>query len=257
MSAQLDTPKEITIPMAPPRVFVGDDDQDFLDGAADYLSSCDFDVDAASTPQKAKQILEENREQEKGDFDVAAIDVNYGDPPEIKGDEFVRKYKHLLGKARVVLFSGEISAKERKRLEDDGFLVLDKSRTLLKDIAAIVQEESKKRADEIEKVLVDEAAPRIKELTGMDVKPRVNPLDKMVFNSLKHTLVKWLQSRGEPDKPVLAYGRRLYSANDMAREVENETDVGVKHVMMMLREYEYSLRIGEDDSQQFDDADEE
>jgi hypothetical protein len=257
MSALIDPPKEITILMDPPRVFVGDDNRDFLDSAEDYFSSCDFDVNAADNPEDARRILEENKSQEKGDFHVAAIDVNYGDPLEIKGDDFVRKYQHLLGRARVVLFSGEISKEERRRLEDEGFLVLDKTRTLLEDLALIVKEESRKRAGDIEKVLVDEAAPRIKELTGVKVTTQLNPLSKLAFNSLKQTLIKWLQSRKEPDKPVLAYGRRVYSANEMAAEVENETEAGVKHVLMMLREYEHSLRIGGDDSQRHDDADEE
>lgn len=250
MSASVDMPKDFTITMAPSKAFVGDDDSDFLDVTEDYLSSRDITVKVAGAPDQARRILEDNKRQEGGDFHVVAIDVNYGDPLEIKGDDFVRKYSHLFGNARVVLFSGEIDESERKRLESEGFDVLDKSRMLLKQLVEIVQEESRKRADEVEKVLKDVAAPRIKELTGMEVKPRLNPLDKMAFNSLKHTLVRWLRSRNEPDKPVLAYGRRIYSANQMAKEVENETDVGVKHVMMMMREYEHSLRIGGDDSRQ-------
>jgi CheY-like chemotaxis protein len=254
MSALMDPPREITIPLGAPRVFVGDDDQDFLDVSEDYFSSRNFDVTAARTAAQAAGILEENRNQQKGDFDVAAIDVNYGDPLEIKGDDFVRKYQHLLGKAKVVLISGEINSKERKKLESEGFVVLDKSRTLLEELAIIINEESRKRTDDVEKVIMDVAAPRIKELTGIELKPQLNPINKVAFNSLKHTLIKWLQSRNNPDKPVLAYGRQIYSANEMVSEVERETEVGVKHVLMMLREYEHSLKIGEDDSQPNDDA---
>jgi CheY-like chemotaxis protein len=257
MSAIMDLPREITIPLGTPRVLVGDDDQDFLDASEDYFSSKHFDVTAARTVAQAAGILEENRTLEKGDFDVAAIDINYGDPIEIKGNEFVRKYQHLLGKAKVVLISGEIDWRERRKLEGEGFHVLDKSRNLLSELTIIIQEESRKRTGDIEKVIMDVAAPRIKELTGIELKPQLNSINKIAFNSLKHTLIKWLQSRKNPDKPVLAYGRHIYSANEMVREVERETDVGVRHVQMMLREYEHSLKIAENDSQQYDDATEE
>lgn len=255
MSMTIDPPTDITIPMSTPRVFVADDDQEFLEGSEDYLSSCDFDVNTAQTPEQARQILEENVRQERDDFHVAAIDVNYGDL--VKGDIFVRKYRHLLGKAKVVLFSGEIGEVERKKLEAEGFVVLDKSRTLLKQLAELVHEESRKRADEIERLIMDEVAPRIKERTGMEVRPKLNPLNKPVFNSFKRTLIRWLRSRDEPDRPVLAYGKHVYSANEMAVEVERETEVGVKHVLMLLREYEHSLRIDKDEPQQSDDPDEE
>jgi len=257
MSALMDPPREITIPLAAPRVFVGDDDQDFLDSSEDYFSSKHFDVTAARTVEQAAGMLEENKNQEKGDFDVAAIDINYGDPVEIKGNDFVKKYQHLLGKAKVVLISGEINARERKKLEGEGFHVLDKSRTLLEELAVIIHAENRKRTGDIEKVIMEVAAPRIKELTGVELKPQVNPINKSAFNSLKYTLIKWLQTRKNPDKPVLAYGGHIYSANEMAKEVERETEVGVKHVLMMLREYEHSLNLDANDSQQHDDPNEE
>ena len=44
----------------------------------------------------------------------------------------------------------------------------------------------------------------------------------------------------------------MYSANEMLREVENETEVGLDHIGMMLGEFEDSLE-ADDGTQQYDD----
>jgi hypothetical protein len=68
-------------------------------------------------------------------------------------------------------------------------------------------------------------------------------------------VVNWLQSRGELDKPVFSYGDDVYSANDLITEVKKESNVGLAHIEMMVKEFESSLEVNEDDSQQYDDLD--
>ncbi len=156
------------------------------------------------------------------------------------------------------MFSGEITSEKRSELENEGFPVLDKTRNLTEELAVRIQEKNKEWTDKIEEILGSEAAPRIKELTGLNIKFEFGkiPISKSVFEHLKETLVNWLKSRSEPDEPVLAYGKDVYSPNDMVKEVEDETEVGVEHVQMLLKVFENSLRtesIDEDDKDDIDD----
>jgi DNA-binding response OmpR family regulator len=245
---------------------IADDDADFLEGAKVFFASRDIEVNTAQTPEEAEKILIETKEKGENEFDVLATDVNFGDMSETKGNEFVRDSQHLMGNAKPVLFSGEISEEERRQLEDNGFPVLPKKEDLTQRLAEIVQEANKKRTDEIEEVfeevLRNETAPRIKELTGRDVEivklythaPPL-PVDEAVYNRLKRTLIEWLKTRREPDEPVLVYGKHVYSPNEMALEVESETQVGVKHVQMLINVFVNSLGMKLDDD--FDEDDDE
>jgi CheY-like chemotaxis protein len=258
MSTVLDRPEEITIPLSRPRALVVDDDQGLLEALEDSLSH-DFDIKTARTPEAAIQILEENKEKEEDDFHLVAADINYGDLSETKGDDFIRDHRDLIGKAETVLFSGEISSEKRSELEDEGLSVLYKTRHLDEELAAIIQEKNKERTGKIEEVLENEATPRIKELTGVKIKFELGkrtslPISQPVFDRLKETLIKWLKSRSEPDEPVFAYDKYVYSPSEMVREVENETEVGIEHVLMLLGVFEYSLKL-EDGSSQPDEDD--
>lgn len=251
--------KGVALSISRPKVIIADDDADFLDGAREYFSSCDVDVSTAKTPEEAEKILKESKENGDNEFDLVATDVNFGELSETKGDEFVRDSQQLIGNTKSVLFSGEISEEERRQLEDDGYPVLVKSRDLTQKLAAIVQEENNRKRNEIEEVLKNETAPRIKELTGREIivellsDPPSPPFERPVFDHLKRTLIKWLRSRSEPDEPILAYGKHVYSPNDMILEVERETEVGIEHVQMLIKVFENSLRLESND----DEADED
>jgi CheY-like chemotaxis protein len=242
-----------------PRIMIADDDAEFLEGAKDYLASCDIEVKTAQTPEEATRLLEEDKLTGKNGFDVVASDVNFGELSDTKGDEFVRNSKELIGETRPVLFSGEISTEEVNRLERKGYEVLAKQEDLTEKLAELVHAENGKKADEIEEVLKQETAPRVLGITGRSVsiiqRQMANtPLDTMVYQRLKRTFVKWLQSRTNPDELVLAYGKQVYSAKDMISEIEGETEAGVEHVRMMLNVFENSLGINLDDDDEDDDS---
>jgi len=259
---------EIAVSIPRPRILIIDDDEKFLEGARDYFSMCGYDVDTAFTPEEAKQILEDKG---KDKYQVIITDDNFGKLSKTKGHQFVLENQALFGKAKTVIISGaeQPTLAVLKQLENAHTLFFEKNTTLQAKLVEITERESQKRTAVIESIVVNETARRIAEITGRPVgvtirgagaaaAPALAPeskrsLSESVGNRLKGTLIKWLRTRSEPDRPVLAFGKRTYSANDLIAEVSNETDVGLAHVQMLLGEFEHSLRIEEDDSQN-DDA---
>jgi len=133
-----------------------------------------------------------------------------------------------------------------------------------------VQEESERRTTTLEKLIKGTITKEISAIIGQPVKielttlpngvstgvrrardpnyvPQVE-LPHLVVTKLKNTLIKWLQTRDDLDKPVLACGSELYSPNQMIKEVERESKVGLEHVRIMLDEFEYSLELDTDAS---------
>jgi CheY-like chemotaxis protein len=246
---------KIAVSLALPRILIVDDDKAFLDGARDYFASCGFDVDIALTPDAGKRILEERG---KDYYQLIVTDYDFGDE-HIKGDAFVRENRHLFGKSKIAIISGAagLTQQIRTQLREAQDLFLEKSPRLTTKLKDLTQVESAKRANEIETV-IKEMAPRIEKLTGepVDVKfvsghaPLLQEPLFDVAKRMKQVFLRWLRTRGELDEPVLAYGKNLYSANQLIEHVEDETEVGLAHMRMLLKQFEYySLEVNGDDSQ--------
>lgn len=261
MSAKLAPVDEIAVSLARPYILIVDDDETFLEGSRDYFSTCGCDVDTARTPEEAKKILQREGENK---YQLIVTDYDFGGLSKIKGDKFIRENRHLLGKTKTVIISGAAGMTDeiRKKLREADALFLEKNPVLKTRLKEITQEENEKLAINLERVVKKEVAPRIEKITGRAVDIKVvttspshikHPVYDLAVDSLKQTLIKWLKTRGELDEPVLAYGKNIYSANDMIKQVEAETEVGLEHVRMMLDEFEYSLEIDEDASRRYDD----
>jgi CheY-like chemotaxis protein len=261
MSTKMARVDEIAVSLTRPRILIVDDDEDFLKGSREYFSGRGCEVDTARTPEEAKKILQE---EGANNYQLIVTDYYFGGLSKITGDKFARENRHLLGKTKVVIISGAAGLTQdiRKKLKEAETLFLEKSPVLKTRLKEITEEETEKRASDIEKVVKAEVAPHIEKLTGrpVDVKVMTGPpryvkhaLTDLAVESMKQTLIKWLKSRGELDEPVLVYGKHVYSANDMIKQVEDETEVGLEHVRMLLGEFESTLEIDEDASQQYDD----
>lgn len=259
----------IAVSIPRPSILIIDDDVGFLEGAREYFAARGYDVDTSRTPEEAERILTENG---KDKYQVIITDDNFGKLSKTKGHEFVLRNHHLFGKAKAVMISGaeHPSPEILQQLANAKTPYLEKSGSLKATLATITQQENQRRTNEIEQVVKKETARRIEELTGRPVAiqilaigaaaaaaPAPQPKLEVALESLKQTLIKWLQLRGELDEPVFAYGKRIYSANEMIREVETETDVGIEHVQMLLDEFEESLEIDVDGYQYDDDKDAE
>ncbi len=230
----------IEVSLARPCILIVDDDERFLEGAREFFSSQGYEVDTARTPDEAAQILKESGDVK---YQLIAVDINFGDLSKTRGDEFVLQNKSLFGGAKIVAFTGAgwSSSPRRKELQKEGVSLLEKSPGLTKILELITQEESQKRVSDI--------ALRVEELVGQHVAVKVVPAatvpmpSDMLMEELKLILVNWLRSRSDPEEPILYYGKRVYSANDMAEEVPNETEVGFAHVQMLVSEFKHSLGI--------------
>jgi hypothetical protein len=158
-----------------------------------------------------------------------------------------------------VISAGEWFTEERKRqLQDAGISFADKTR-LEARVIQISQQENERWTKDIKKVIELETIPRIEKITGrrvtiavggataaaaMALEPVRKPeVPKPLMARLKRTLINWLQTRGDLDRPVFAYGDNVYSANSLITEVESESDVGFEHIMMLYSQFEHSLEI--------------
>jgi FixJ family two-component response regulator len=243
----------IEVSLGRPCILIIDDDEDFLESARELFSARGFDVDTAATPEAATKILKGNRNDK---YQVVATDTFFDTLSHIKGDEFVLENPSLFGRAKTVVITGGdwLTFERRQKLENAGVSLLEKSPTLVKKLEEITETENQKQAKEISMVIAKETAPRVQQLTGRSVDVTVvsglprstSALSDVMIGRLKGTLVSWLKSRTDLDSPILAYGQTVYSANEMADEVPKETMVGLAHVTMLLKEFEYSLKIDRD-----------
>ncbi len=227
---------EVSLPR--PSILIVDDDQAFLESAQEFFSSQGYRADTARTPDEAAQMLKEG----EGKYQLIAMDINFGELSKTRGDEFVLQNKSLFDRAKIVIFTGAgLSASKRlNELEKEGVYLLEKSPSLTKTLELLTQEESQKQADNITTL--------IKDLIGQSVGVKVaaapnskQDLSDLIKERLKETLVKWLRSRSHPSEPILFYNNSVYSANQLAEEVSNETEVGLALMQMLLSEFENSL----------------
>lgn len=251
---------EIAVSLARLCILIVDDDETFLEGARDYFATCGCDVDTARTPEEATEILQREGEYK---YQLIVTDYDFGMLSKTKGDKFVRENQPLFGKAKIVVISGAvgITREVRRKLKEAETLFLEKNPILNTKLKALTQEENEKRATDLKRVVKTELVPRIEELTGRPVDIKISapqpdlPLSEVALDRLKGTIINWLKSRRERDDPVFAYGKGIYTANEMIKHVEDETSIGRDHIMMLLEEFEYSQGTNDDDSRQYDDDD--
>lgn len=266
---------EVSLPI--PYILIVDDDEKFLRKAREFFVARKFGVDTARTPEEAKSLIEVNGPDK---YLLVATDIDFADLSRIRGDNFVLENRDLFGKAKKVVISGGqwLNAERRKELEAAGISFQTKAPSLPQTLAEITKAESQRREHDLHRI-IQKAAERI---TGVSAHIKVaaqgsvgtaaatalapapktaekktqQPLNEFVLGRLKRTMIKWLKTRREPDKPVLAYGRQVYSANDLVVEVDEETNVGLAHVKMLLEEFEHSLGLDKHASHTADEHDE-
>ena len=261
-SAVLAPTTKIIVSLPRPRVLLIDDDKKFLERAEEYFVNLDYDVDLARTPEEAQPLLL------KHEYQLVAADIDFGNLSRTKGDRFVMDNSRLFGKAKRVLISaGEwLTPERRKQLADVDISFVPKAASVPERLSQITDEENAKRKKHIEDI-VRHHASEITQITGTAVKivmsshaatatslaPQPARLRDVAVQRMKRSLIKWLQTRGNIDEQVFAYGDRVYSANEMIDQIERETPVGVSHIEMMLQEFEDSLEDEIDDGNEYED----
>lgn len=259
---------EIRVSIPRPRVLLIDDDKHFLERASEHFVDQGYDVDLARTPELAEPLLAQN------EYQLVAADINFGTLSRTSGDRFVIENRHLFGKAKRVLISaGTWLTRERERqLESAEISFVEKAATVPEDLAKITEAEKVKRAKEIEDVVRKQTVEEIEEITGTQVnvvmsshavtgvvaamvpaRGTIRDLREVTIQRMKRSLVRWLQTRGNLDEQVFAYGANMYTANQMIDEVQKESPVGIEHIEMMLQEFEDSLEDEINDRTEYED----
>jgi len=224
-----------------------DDDPSFLEGAQTFLSSQGYDVDMARSPDEAVEMLKESGESK---YQLVIVDFNFEGLSKTQGDEFVLKNQGLFGKAKkVIITGGEWLSSRRDELMSAGVVFVEKSHRLPKVLQSITQEENQRWVNAVKLTVSEELLPRIEKLTGQQVSltlvdANASPLaTNVLLNRLKQALIKLLMARTEFDEPIIYYGQKVYSAKQLANEVENDTEVGFALMGMLLSEFEGSLSV--------------
>jgi CheY-like chemotaxis protein len=253
--------EKIVVSIPRPRVLVVDDDQSFLEGVRDYFSSHGYVVDTAPTPETAARLVQEGGPAK---YHLVIADLNFGELSHTRGDQFLLQNRALFRDAAAAVISGEpdLTPERQQQLREAGIHFLQKSLGTVVRLNEIAGGAREKRASEIAAILAEQVTPRVKELTGsqpsVEFVPRAaSPYGSKLTDLFKGVIIDWLRRRGNPDTPVIVYGNRIFSANDLVEEVQAETEVGIAHVRMLLSEFENFLGDGRDGEARDGDNDDE
>lgn len=254
-------PQRVTVEvsMSPSRVLIVDDEKPFLDRARSFFASRGYDVDVARTPELALPLLQEHAKAPK--YRIVITDDNFDTLSKIKGHRFILDNKHLLGEAKPMIISGAEEPSEGilEELKAINCEYVEKNETLNAFLNELTKEDHENRNRELKNTVKDAlqgVLPNLSVAAGgpaevEDVTDSLEPYTEQSFSdethgALKRMIVNWLQSRGSLNEPVFYYGDNVYSANEMIRQVEDETEIGREHIMMLLAEFEYSQENKED-----------
>lgn len=252
--------EKIVVSIPSLRVLVVDDDEAFLKGLRDYFSSHGYVVDTAPTPETAARLVQEGG---PGKYHIIIADLNFGELSHTKGDQFLLQNRPLFRDAVAAIISGEpyLSLERQQQLQEAGIHFLQKSpgaAGTLKDLAGRARE---KLASKIAAIFAEEFTPRFKDLTGSQPSVELVPRAASSYGSkltdlFKRVIIDWLHRKMLPDTPTFVYGNRVFSANELANEVQEETEVGLAHVRMLLSEFENFLGVDQDGEVRDGDYDE-
>jgi CheY-like chemotaxis protein len=231
------------------RVLVIDDEETFQGQMKDFFESLNCAVDTATSPEEARNLLARNA------YEIVIADVNF-DTSRIKGDRFVLDNERRLGRARVVVVTGQGQDTITKyhQLRKKGIDIFDKSDdTLDQSLEAIAQQKLEERENAflnsvkqtISSSLGQNAADAAAVKMAVVPSPDVN-LTAQLQEELKQILVQWLESRSERNVPVLAFASRILTANEMIDEIQSNSEIGLAHVRMLVSEIRNCLGLLED-----------
>ncbi len=221
------------------RVLVIDDEETFREQMKEFFESLNCMVDAASSPEQARSLVERNT------YEIVIADVNF-DTSKIRGDRFVLDNERRLGRAKVIVVTGQglDTIEKFNKLEKRGIDVFDKGDDRLdKSLEAIAQQ----KLEEREAALLNSLKQSISSSLGGNaagaaaVKMAVVPspaldMSAQLQEELKQILISWLKTRSDRDTPVLAFGSKVLTANEMIEQIHGNSEIGLAHVRMLVSE---------------------
>lgn len=218
--------REDFVPLPLLRVLLLDDDGPVRQSLADDLKEAGCVVDDAERTDEATRLLQEHA------YQVVFVDINLL-PFDIPGDLFIFKHRGLMLGATVVAITAQdilqkIGYERQNDLNKLGVMILTKGTPSFSDeMEGIV-------ADKMRAIRVEMLALR-DHLYGITKEHPAPPSDEqLLLDSLREFLVDWLRTRKVSDKRAIYYGGKMLSMNEIAGEIDNNTEIGRDHVQMLV-----------------------
>ena len=141
------------------------------------------------------------------------------DAPNISGDEFIYKNKDVLDDARVVAFTGHEDDIVHLDVFDDIFVKGTLRDDLFDYAEKAYHERQKVLASQIECEIAGNTKAQLEQISGRP----------------KEELIRILNETKDKEKKIVWYKGGDYSANELIKEVEDDTSaVGKSHIRMMV-----------------------
>jgi DNA-binding response OmpR family regulator len=231
------------------KVLIVDDEKPIRDGWERLFRENGFDTDTARDPEQAQSLLKDNK------YEIVIVDILFEKLP-VTGDQFIVENINLMKSATVVVVTGNDKNQIQKldQLKNLGIEILGKGEVARK-LLQIINEKLEERKGELAKIVGRMAGYTVRRaITNEDFTVRES--DRTMFdasrnkyaveylvNELQKTLVNWFRTRQEPDKKSIVYGNRVFSANELANEVEHGTEIGREHLEGMIEVFKECLNI--------------
>ena len=226
------------------RVLVIDDESSITDSWQRLFEDDGYSVDTAAHPDEALSLLKHER------YDVVVSDISF-DNTLTTGDELIANNKKLMGDASVVAITayGKDQVKRLKDLTDMGVPVLEKGKGD-DELERIVQEKLEDRQREIAALAQESLKPILQEaLSGNNEALEIRTVKadpaghEYLLNQVRGMLTDWFRTRRNPNARTIVYGGRTFSANELACEVEEGTEIGLEHMETMIDLFKECLRL--------------
>jgi len=213
-----------TISLPPASVLVLDDDEFVRRSVGQDLRDEGYNVDTVETTHEADSKLNEK------EYQAVFVDINLlkHDTP---GDQFIAENRHRMNRAKIAVITGQdvlqkIGKERRERLDKLRVRILTKGTPVFtSDVLEVVEEKT-------EEIKSDLIAKRNYLYGEHESEPLTS--EQQLLNMLQERLLYWLRSRSQSKEKGIWYGGKLYSMEDIATNIEDNTEIGQAHLKMMV-----------------------
>jgi CheY-like chemotaxis protein len=206
-----------------PVLYVEDQD-DYLELIGGFLSGLGCYVEKVKYPKQALQSLHHRK------YRMVIFDHEFGNS-DMKGLDFLIRYKYLLGRAKPILLTQFAGAVRELKGNQDWITVIDKP-YYKQELGAQVDVVYEEVRENIEKALIDDPVSKY-------------PLAEAELETLENELIEGLKRSDNLDRKSLPLGKKLYSIQDLIDEVTAQTKLGRRLVATLYNANKITKKVDE------------